>query len=381
MLRPTTEQPAGADADVQPVTDARGEPQIDPRPSRPAGGPGGVWAAAFAVGLFAAWIGSGLGGRTVVRYVDDLGTAAAAATAAVACTRAALRHDGRIRLFWSLVAGAAAAWSIGELLWALYELILREPVPVSSWADAGYLAAIPLAAAALLVHPAMRGRSTGKTRALLDGLVIATALFFPTWTLLLGPLWHTTDLTTRGGLVALAYPLGDLVVVFLVVLAIRGTSTRARLDLWYLLAGLLAITCSDVVYGYLSEIKGYTTGNLIDTGWVAGYLAIAVAARCAHADETSERSPIRSALSPVAIVAPFLPMLAALSFASIRLQLGHRLDRVGLTTAFALVVLVLVRQTLLAVDLLRRERSDDAPIERRLLAAVGAATPSVRSRQ
>ena len=364
------------------MTDARGEPQIDPRPSRPAGGPGGVWAAAFAVGLFAAWIGSGLGGRTVVRYVDDLGDRRSrghGGSRLHARRPQARRADPSV-----LVVGRRRSGSLvdRELLWALYELILREPVPVSSWADAGYLAAIPLAAAALLVQPAMRGRSTGKTRALLDGLVIATALFFPTWTLLLGPLWHRRRTSRRAAASSRSpYPLGDLVVVFLVVLAIRGTSTRARLDLWYLLAGLLAITCSDVVYGYLSEIKGYTTGNLIDTGWVAGYLAIAVAARCAHADETSERSPIRSALSPVAIVAPFLPMLAALSFASIRLQLGHRLDRVGLTTAFALVVLVLVRQTLLAVDLLRRERSDDAPIERRLLAAVGAATPSVRSRQ
>lgn len=55
-------------------------------------------------------------------------------------------------------------------------------MPVPSWADAAYLSAPPFAAAALLAHPAVHGRTTGKARAVLDGSVIATALFFVAWT-------------------------------------------------------------------------------------------------------------------------------------------------------------------------------------------------------
>jgi hypothetical protein len=342
---------------------------------------GGLPAVVLAVVVFAVWVDAGVGGETVVRCGDDLATAAAALLAAVVCARAARRQAGRLRLFWSLLAAASAAWSLGELLWALYDLILLGSVPVPSWADASYLAAIPLAAAALLVHPAMRGRSTGKTRAVLDGLVIASALFFLFWTLLLGPLWRATDLTTLGGLVALAYPIGDVVVVLLVVLVIRGTSNQARRDLWYLLAGLLAITCSDAVYGYLSEVKGYATGNLIDTGWVVGYLAIALAAHASRTEQSTEPAPIANTLSPAAIVAPFLPMLAALSLAAVRVELGHRLGRVGLTTAFLLVAVVLIRQALLVLDLAKSRNRDHAPIGDRLLTAVGAPAPTVRSRR
>jgi diguanylate cyclase len=337
-------------------------------------------AAVLAVVVFAAWVGAGLGGETVVRYVDDLATAAAALVAAGACFHAARKQTGRLRLFWALLAAATAAWTLGELLWALYDLILVGSVPVPSWADAAYLAAIPLAAAALLVHPALHGRSTGKARALLDGLVIASALFFLFWTLLLGPLWRTTDLTTLGGLVAFAYPIGDIVVVLLVVLVIRGTSTRTRVDLWYLVAGLLAITFSDAGYGYLSEVRDYATGNLIDTGWVAGYLAIAIAARTSQADKATERAPApHTTISPAAIGAPFLPLFAALGLAASRIELGHRLDGVEVTTAFFLIAIVLIRQALLAFDLVRSQDRDPAPIGDRLLTAIGAGTPTLRS--
>ncbi len=311
-----------------------------------------VVATALAV-AFAAWVGGGLGGDTSVRYVDDLATAAAALAATVLCVRAGGRQGGRSRLFWWLLAGAAGAWALGELIWAVYDLGPGGDVPALSWADAAYLAAIPPAAAALLVHPAVRGRATGKARSVLDGLVLAAALFFVSWTLVLGPVRDMVDLSTLGGLVTLAYPVGDVVLVFLVVLVLRGTSRGDRLDLWCLLAGLLAITLSHSMYGYLTQVKGHESGSLIDTGWFAGYLAIAVGAFCscseASVDETSESRP----LTPVAAVAPFLPMLTALTLAAVQIQRGRHLDRVAWNTAFVLAELVLVRQALLVTELLR----------------------------
>jgi hypothetical protein len=259
-------------------------------------------------------------------------------------------------------------------------LILNTAVPVPSWADLGYLTAIPLAAAALLAHPALRRRSTGKIRAVLDALGLASALFLLFWTLLLGPLWHTSDLGTLGGLVALAYPLGDIVIVFLIVLVISGTTNRRQPDLWLLFTGLLAITCSDATYSYLTEVKQYSTGNLIDIGWLVGYLAIALAAHSAHAQDAIEAPSEQPRLSPAAIVVPSLPLLAALGFTAVGTQLGHRLDHTALTTAFTLVILVLLRQALLAIDLVPG-RDRQAAIEDRLLAAVGTTPRDTRRRR
>jgi len=328
--------------------------------------------------VFGVWIDAGFGGEQTALYVDDLATVAAALVAAALCARAAMRHADRLRLFWWLLAGACSAWALGEGIWALYDLV-GGTVPVPSWADAAYLAALPPTAAALLVHPALHGRTLSKTRSLVDGLVIAASLFFVAWTLVLEPLQRTNDLTSLGGSVTLAYPLSDVVIIFLVVLVMRGTTSSDRLDLWCLLVGLLLITLSDAIYSYLTTIENYSSGNVIDTGWFAGYLAIALGAFCARPQVTAERPALSSpSLTRAAIVTPFLAMLAALSLAAIKLKLGDSLDRVTLSVAFVLVGLVLFRQALLLIDLLAPKRAFEGSMADRLVAALGEAVADQR---
>jgi hypothetical protein len=331
-------------------------------------------AAGLFAGLFAAELVGGFGGHTVVSYVDDLGTIAAALAAAVFCLRAARNQGGRLRTFWGLLAAALGLWSLGEILWAVYDLGLGGPVPVPSWADAAYLSAPPFAAAALLAHPAVHGRTTGKARAVLDGSVIATALFFVAWTALLGPLWRSTDLSTLGGIVTLAYPASDVVLLFLVVLVLRGTTNHDRRDLWFLLAGLAAMTLSDSGYAYLAEVARYGTGNLVDIGWVAGYIAIATGAYAARPQPIADPLPLKQTLTRAALVAPFVPVLTALTLAAVEIHVTHRLDRVAWTSALVLVLGVLLRQLLLAVDLYRGS-AEEAALPDRLLNSLGETRP------
>jgi diguanylate cyclase len=333
---------------------------------------------ALAAGLtaaFAAWIGSGLGGETVVLWFDDLATVAAALLATVFCGLAAAKQAGRLRLFWLLLAAACGAWTLGEALWAVYDLA-GEGAPMPSWADVAYLAALPPTAAALLVHPAVHGRAVGRTRSLVDGLVLAAAVFFVAWIAILEPLGRSTDFASLGDLVTIAYPLSDVVIVFLVVLVIRGTSSTDRLDLWCLLAGLLLITFSDALYSYLTEVEDYASGSIIDTGWFAGYLAITLGAYTTGAHVAVERRRASEPqLSAAAMVTPLLAVLAALSLLTTKLQLGHSLDRATLTIAFVLVGLVLVRQALLVLDALSPRRASDVHIADRFIAALGEAAP------
>lgn len=62
------------------------------------------------------------------------------------------------------------------------------------------------------------------------------------------------------------------------VLAVRGMTREGRLPLWLLLGGLLAMALADSTYAYLVETGRYVTGHLIDSGWVVGYLGVALAA-------------------------------------------------------------------------------------------------------
>ena len=327
---------------------------------------GAVVVAMLATGVFAAWMALRLGGAEVTLWVDDLVTPSAALIGCVLCFRACIRDNGRMRLFWMLLGAATAFWTAAEIIWGYYALILNVAVPVPSWADVGYLAAIPLAVAALVVHPATRGSGTRKTRSVFDGLVVATALLFLSWTLVLGALWRGTNHGTWGGVVALAYPFGDVVIVFFIVLAIRGMTGRDRLPLWCLLAALLAMALSDSAFTYLTATANYASPGLIDTGWIAAYLGIALAAFSSKPRSGATLRAERTRPSLASLISPLVPVLAALTVAAVDIRLGHHLDRAAWLMAFGLVALVLTRQALILFELLAHSREAQAGLMQRL---------------
>ena len=308
-------------------------------------------AIAFAVTLmFLLWLVLHVGGDNGVRYLDDIVTALSALSACVACFLAARRESSSARRFWVLLGLALGAWTFAEVIWGVYDLVLRVAVPVPSWADVGYLGAIPLAAAALLCHPGMRGAGNHKARATLDGLAIGTAVLLLSWTFVLGSLWRHTDLTTAGGIVALAYPFGDIVIIFLIVLSVRSMTAAGRRPLLWVLVGLFAMAVSDSTYAYLVEAGRYSTGNLVDVGWVVGYLAIAVGAldRAGQTARATTREPAEASL--VSLVTPYVPILLALSVITFELELHHHVDRLSWLAGFGLALLVIARQALLLAD-------------------------------
>ncbi|MDQ1698450.1 MAG: hypothetical protein QOG34_313 [Frankiaceae bacterium] len=307
--------------------------------------------AAAGLVVFATWVAFSVGGTTVTTAVDDLGTVAAVIFAAIQCFAAARRVDARTRRFWLLLAAAMAAWAFGEGAWAVYDLALDQSVPTPSYADLGYLGAIPLAAVALLSHPAHR--RAGKTRAILDGSILATALLFLSWTYVLGPVWQQNDITTSAGIVSVAYPFGDVVLVFLLARVLLYLDHEQRRAVGLVLVGLLAMALSDSAYTYLTAVRAYATGNLIDVGWVVAYLAIAAGAAIAERSGTTTTSTVfcRTAApnDAVGLLAPFLPVLLSLGVVGLRVRSGTTLDDASLLLAFALTSLVLLRQGLAAV--------------------------------
>jgi hypothetical protein len=314
--------------------------------------------AALATAFFALWVGLAVGGDMSARYVDDIATALAALTAGLLCARAGRHHARNMRAFWWLLAGASGAWALGEAIWAVYDLVLVREVPVPSWADIGYLGGIPLAVAALVAHPAMHGRSTIKARSVVDGLVLATALLFMSWTFVFEPLWESGSLTAAGRMTALAYPFGDVVIMFGIVVAVRRMPRGDRIGLWFLLGGLFALALADSTYAYLSGVQGYEPGNLFDIGWFVGYLGIALGAFLSGQPDVAPRRRESSLPTLGQLVAPMAPVLVALIAMAIEVRFGHRIDADSIAIALALIALVLVRQGLFLVDVLRPEHRD-----------------------
>jgi hypothetical protein len=332
-------------------------------------------------GLSTIWIALQLGGARTTLWVDDCVTPVAAAVACLCCLHARARCEERLRLFWSIMGCATALWTLAEITWGVYPLLLDRTVPSPSWADVGYLSAVVVVVVALLFHPAISGSATRTGRSALDAIAVATALMFLSWTFVLGPLWRSTDLSTAGGIVTLAYPFGDVVIVFFVVLVIRRMTGGYRASLWWLLAALLMLAFSDSVYTYLTEVSNYssTSPDLVDAGWIAAYLGIGLAALASRVEGDAVRVAAQSRPSLISMVSPLLLVLAALTAAAVRIELGHHLERVSWLLAFGLIAAVLVRQGLLVLELVQSRPGGAAMARRPAVGVIPNGPGGVRS--
>jgi diguanylate cyclase (GGDEF)-like protein len=294
-----------------------------------------------------------------VKLVANLAQLLGPVVAAISCAWAAARGSGRTRRAWALLAGSAGSWAVGQATWIWYEQVVQREAPFPSLADLGYLAAIPLAAAAMLAFPGRAERATMAVRSLLDGAVIATALLYSSWAMVLGPVFRAGQGSILEQAIALAYPLGDVVlvtIVFVVVGRIRVGGAPVLL----LAAGLLSLAVADTGFAYLTQEGTYRTGVPTDAGWCAGYLLVAAAAcRPASVGITwVGRRPGR-----LQILLPYCPLALAVA-TSVTMQLRGQTSGPFLYWSFVVLVLLIVGRQLLTV-------LDNQALNRRLAAMVG----------
>jgi diguanylate cyclase (GGDEF)-like protein/PAS domain S-box-containing protein len=227
--------------------------------------------------VFAGWIALRWDSTSVTEAIDDFGEAVAGLIAALACAVAARRHARRMRLAWALLAASACAWTIGEGIWSYIEVIRGHQVPFPSLADAGYLSAVPLAIAAIAVFPG-RHRTASRLAFLLDGSIMAGALLVVSWATVLGVVYRAGSDTLLSTVLGLAYPVSDIVIAVMALLLLGRMARSVRLPLLLVAAGLFANLLSDSAFAYLTTVNTYGPAQLIDTGWVAGYLLMALGA-------------------------------------------------------------------------------------------------------
>ncbi len=280
--------------------------------------------------------------------VDDLGQLVAAAAAAVCCAAAGRRAlPPRTRWAWWLLSAGTAAWAAGEAVWSYDELIVGRTVPFPSLADAGFLAFPVLAGVALLLLPTGQDAAASRLRDLLDGLIIAGSLLIVTWATSLGAALSSGGATRLAAALSLAYPLGDLVVMTLVLLVIGRATAGRRVVLGLLAAGLLALAAADSAFVYLTSTGSYASGSLCDLGWVLGFALLALAALLTGASGAAVRPDRACVPSWLRLALPYLPLLLAEAVVTGQLLMSDgRVPGAEIVLGLGLVVLVSARQFL-----------------------------------
>lgn len=205
------------------------------------------------------WLG--LGGPSLDRLAGGELYDAVVIAAAVACLLRA-RAVPRERGAWLLIGGAVFCWGAGEVYWTQAILDHPEP-PYPSPADAFYLAFYPLAAAGLGLLVRARAdeldwrRWTDAAIAALGTAALGAAFIFD----------YVADRTTETGLEAatsLAYPLGDIAILALIVGVIALTDWRPGRTWALLLVGLAFTAVADVAYTLQASGGVIPPGNWID---------------------------------------------------------------------------------------------------------------------
>lgn len=228
---------------------------------------------------------------------DNLGQLSAAAVASALCAWTASRTTKAERRGWALLAVSAGVWALGQVIWSYYALVLNTPIPYPSAADFGFLGAAPFAFAAVTSFWIASSRTDTRWRVWLDGLIIVLALTFTGWALglkdvAIGTIASEDPLLTR--VLNVAYPIADILVLTVLILAIRRATYQQRGRMLLLLAGLAANSLADSAFDYLSASGTYVAGDFIDSGWVVGYLMIALAALwpASKVDRESASAPV-----------------------------------------------------------------------------------------
>src|SRR5712691_174326 len=318
--------------------------------------------------FFAAWMLFHWGGTAITQRFDNITETLAAFAAAAACGAAALRHRQRTRIAWALIGASALSWGLGQSVWSYFVLVKGQQAPFPSFADLGHLGAVPLAVAGVLFFASAPARATSLLRTILDGVLIAGSLFIISWATVLGTVYRAGSGSLMAQLMSLAYPAGDIIIGTIVLILASRASRANRLPLLLLAGGLIANLLADSGFAYLTTSNTYGNGSLIDTGWAAGYLLIAI---------SSLRAATTWAASPVAndgtsgriwLVLPYLPIAAAAIVAVVEESLPAELDPIVFWSMMAVIVGVVLRQYLMLTDnqvLNRRLEANAADLAKR----------------
>ena len=298
------------------------------------------WAAAVLLAVFALEVGTGVAGAQVTAAFQDYLYNALLFVGAAFCLwrAAAVREE---RLAWATMGAALVIWTAGDIVWTV--VWAEDPnAPYPSVADGLWLAWYPASLAALFLL--VRSRIASFRASLwLDGTIGALCTVALAFAFAYQPIADGASGSTAAVLTNLAYPLGDTLVLGVVV-AIFGLTGWRPGRAWLVLgAGLALNAAADVTYLIQTALGTYAEGTVVDAGWPASALLIG---RAAWQPAKRDVAPNIEGLRVVAV--PFACWLVGVAL--LAYDHFHRVNKPAVVLTAATLVLVLTRTALVFRD-------------------------------
>jgi PAS domain S-box-containing protein len=278
-----------------------------------------------------------------------------ALSGAVVILSATKEHRRGHHLPWILIAIGQVFFVIGDVITYNYDRFFGTELVFPSIGDLFYLSVYPFLIAGIVLLA--RRRSPGRDRAsLIDSLIVGIGVGTISWVFLISPYVADLTLTVAEKLVAVAYPVMDLVLVTVAVRLAVGRGRRST-AFHFIMASMAVLFVTDSIYGWFVLHGGYdNTSGYLEGGWGLFYLLLGAAALHPStlafdepALDIEPRRPRRQlvVLGAAALIVPCINFLVAS-----RVQ-----TKVTAAAAAVTFALVLVRLNRLMVDITQYRQS------------------------
>lgn len=241
------------------------------------------------------------------------------------------------RRAWLLLGVSMVLWSFGNIYYsvALWDLSV---IPVPSISDAFWIIFYPLSLIAVAALVRGRGQTSGfhlwldgAMGALAAGAIVAAIVFDPLFEVASG---EALALATN-----LAYPVGDLLLISLVVGAIGVSGWRVD-GVWaWLGGGLVLFAVIDSIYLVRVANETWVPGNVLEAGWPAAMLCVGFAAWQSH-PRLAPTNQFRTRIATMPLI------FASLALALVIWDHFDRVNLIALMMGSAALAVAITRMTI-----------------------------------
>jgi two-component system, cell cycle response regulator len=284
--------------------------------------------------VFAVHAFVGLGASSLDHFFGTWGELAIFVPCAAICLLRA-RSLGKDRNAWLLIGAGLGFWAAG----GVYYLIAfdgPDPVPIPSVGDAFYLIFYLLLYCGIVLLARRRVQRIGAGM-WLDGWIGALACGAVSGEVVIPHVFATSHQPLISVTTSLAYPIGDLMLLAIVLGVLTMTGWRTARALAVAGIGLAVFTISDSFYVVRALSGTYKVGTIIDVGWMIMFVCVAYAALAWSSDVK-----VRMGERTVSLIVPIVSGIAAL-VVLILFSLGSVEGKFGLACAVGALALTIIR--------------------------------------
>jgi len=256
------------------------------------------------------------------------------------------KYQRSIRQAWLFIGLASLCNGIAEILWLYYTQIGINPFP--SLADVFYLLFYPLLLIGILSLPYLPARNEHRFMIFLDMGIVMVVGAMLIWTYILGPIIKQNS-TGMAGLISLAYPVGDfLILAGLVSLIQRELDSMGRTKVILLSVSMISTGLADLLFAVVQNEGTNIQMVYMNDLWMLSSWALLMAAGWQILHNSTESDSEQAVFLPVLrnyliYLAPVLGLLLTISGLANIIRLDLKLIGTLLLTII-LLVLIYTRQ-------------------------------------